>query len=77
MTPAARQLARPSSPLLCCCLMPSRSANYVYFLAYQELIKLRPTPTSGSAASGKDTELDRLVTGEYPSLLALDPERGG
>ncbi|KAL7413424.1 GGDP synthase [Mrakia frigida] len=48
------------------------TANYVYFLAYQELFKLRPTVFQSNSPAGalvaKDTELDRLVTEEMLSL---------
>lgn len=41
------------------------TANYVYFLAYQELFVLRDTEP-------KTLELDRLVTGKtHPSLIPL------
>src|SRR5882762_3947874 len=55
------------------------SANYVYFLAYQELFALRQSSSSTSHASVggstnsqrlySDTELDKIVTGPYRSLL--------
>jgi len=43
------------------------SANYVYFLAYQELFKLRDSEHSNSE-SPKNQELDRIVTEELLNL---------
>ncbi|KIM76617.1 hypothetical protein PILCRDRAFT_797172 [Piloderma croceum F 1598] len=50
------------------------TANYVYFLAYQELFNLRPGATaSTSQALIPDAELDRIVTAE---LLCLHRGQG-
>lgn len=43
------------------------SANYVYFLAYQELSKLRAGPSGSSSVKGKGKQVDveGLVNGQY------------
>lgn len=40
------------------------TANYVYFLAYQELFKLRETERLEEATEIPKHELDRIVTGK-------------
>jgi geranylgeranyl diphosphate synthase type 3 len=43
------------------------SANYVYFLAYHELSKLRSTPSTSASGKGKNKQVDveGLVNGSW------------
>lgn len=44
------------------------TANYVYFLAYQELFKLRDSENVDGQTHVPKQELDRIVTGTYDPL---------